>query len=123
MTKTFKSLCAIIVCALAVLTLASCSAQKQYDKYAEKIRVAEAKGEAITYAEVIDKLGQPTLNATASILGSGETGYAVWYADCADLEEVSALHEQGKSVPYIQITFAGGKATNAESGTSTPDEK
>ena len=76
MTKTIKSLFAVIVCALAILTLASCSAQKQYDKYAEKIRVAEAKGEAISYAEVIEKLGAPTLNATTSLFGSGETGYA-----------------------------------------------
>ena len=79
MTKTIKTICSLLVCALLVLTLASCSAQKKYEKYAEDIRVAVAKEEPKTYAEVIDKLGAPTVNLTASFGGSGENGSCTWY--------------------------------------------
>ena len=121
MTKTLKTICSLFVCALLVLTLASCSKQKEYEKYAEEIRVAEAKGEAKSYADVIGKLGAPTLNATFSMMGSGETGYCTWYADCADMKVVEAKLEAGEEVPYIQVTFSSGKAVDAKAGVSTPE--
>ena len=105
---------------LAASLIASCSAQKKYEKYAEDIRVAEAKGEAKTYAEVVDKLGAPTVNFTASLGGSGENGYCIWYADCASMDDVDAKLEAGKEVPYIRVTFSGGKAVDAKTGVDTP---
>lgn len=122
MTKTIKTICSLLVCALLVLTLASCSAQKKYEKYAEDIRVAEAKGEAKTYAEVIDKLGVPTQDLTSDLFGSGKGGWATWYADCETMKDVEAKLDAGKEVPYITVTFSGGKAVEAEAGVSTPEE-
>lgn len=122
MTKTIKTICSLFVCALLVLTLASCSAEKKYEKYAEDIRVAEAKGEAKTYAEVIDKLGAPTVNLTASFGGSGENGYCTWYADCASMDDVEAKLDAGKEVPYIRVLFSGGKAIEAKAGVKAPEE-
>lgn len=123
MTKTLKSICALLVCAVLTFTLASCSAQKKYEKMAEKIRVAEAKEEPLTYEEVVDKLGQPTVNGTISALGSGATGICVWYAGCESTEEFNEKLDNGKEVAYISVTFAKGKATNAEAGVKTPSEK
>lgn len=121
MTKTFKSICAVLVCALLALTLMSCSAEKKYEKYAEQIRVAEAKEEALTYAEVIEKLGAPTVNLTSSIFGSGESGWATWYDRCESQEDLDAKLEAGKSVPYISVSFSGGKAVDAKTGVKAPD--
>ena len=122
MTKTIKTICSLLVCALLVLTLASCSAQKKYEKYAEDIRVAQAKEEPKTYAQVIDKLGAPTVNFTASFGGSGENGYCIWYADCASMDDVEAKLEAGKKVAYITVTFSDGKAIKAEAGVKAPEE-
>lgn len=122
MTKTLKTICSLFICALLVLTLASCSKQKEYEKYAEDIRVAEAKGEAKSYADVLGKLGTPTVNATFALGGSGETGSCTWYADCANMDDVEAKLDAGKDVPYIQVTFSGGKAIDAKAGVSHPEE-
>lgn len=122
MTKTIKTICSLLVCALLVLTLASCSAEKKYEKYAEDIRVAVAKEEPKTYAEVIDKLGAPTVNITASFGGSGENGSCTWYADCASMDDVEAKLDAGKEVPYIRVLFSGGKAIEAEAGVKSPKE-
>lgn len=122
MTKIFKSICTVLVCALLTLVLVGCSAEKKYEKYAEQIRVAEAKEDPFTYAEVLEKLGTPTVNLTSSILGSGESGWATWYAGCETQKDVDAKLEEGKKVPYITVTFAGGKATNAKTGVEAPKE-
>ena len=123
MTKTFKSICTIFVVALLALVLVGCSAEKKYEKYAEKIRVAEAKNEALTYAEVIDKLGAPTINLTTSIFGSGETGWCTWYDGCDTTEELNEKLEAGKKVAYISVSFSGGKAVDAKTGVEAPKEE
>lgn len=123
MTKTLKSICALLVCAVLTFTLASCSAQKKYEKMAEKIRVAEAKEEPLTYEEVVDKLGQPTVNLSGSLFGSGVSGICTWYDGCESVEEFNEKLDAGKEVAYISVTFASGKATNAEAGVKTPSEE
>ena len=121
MTKTIKTICSLLVCALLVLTLASCSAQKKYEKYAEDIRVAAAKEEYKTYEEVVKKLGTPTVNLTGSLFGSGVSGLATWYADCANADELQAKLDAGKEVPYITVNFADGKAKDASTGVKAPE--
>ena len=125
MTKTFKSICAVLVCALLALTLMSCSAEKKYEKYAEQIRVAEAKEEALTYEEVIEKLGEATIdNTSAGDLFGMElkrVGVAYWYAGCESEEDLNAKLEAGKEVPWIKVTFADGVATDATTGVKAPD--
>lgn len=120
MTKTFKIICSVLVCALLTLTLASCSAQKKYEKIAEDIRVAVAKEEPLSYEKVVEKLGQPTINLSMSIGGSGVNGWITWYDGCENQDALDAKLEEGKEVAYIRVSFAGGKAVEAEAGVKTP---
>ena len=123
MTKTFKTICSVLVCALLTLTLASCSAQKKYEKYAEDIRVAAAKEDHITYEEAVKKLGEPTVNLSMSIGSSGVSGWVTWYDGCEDNDALEAKLEAGKEVAYITVSFSGGKAVDAKAGVETPKEK
>lgn len=116
MTKTIKVVCSVLACLLLVLGLASCSTQKKWEKYAEDIRVAEAKGEALSYADVLGELGTPTVNLTFSFGGSGESGDATWYEGCENDDELEAKLEAGEEVLYIHVRFSGGKAVDAETG-------
>lgn len=120
MTKTMKVICSVLVCALLTLTLASCSAQKKYEKIAEDIRVAVAKEEPLSYEKVVEKLGQPTINLSMSIGGSGVNGWITWYDGCENQDALDAKLEEGKEVAYIRVSFAGGKAVEAEAGVKTP---
>lgn len=120
MTKTMKVICSVLVCALLTLTLASCSAQKKYEKMAEDIRVAVAKEEPLSYEKVVEKLGQPTINLSMSIGGSGVNGWITWYDGCENQEALDAKLEEGKEVAYIRVSFASGKAVDAEAGVKTP---
>lgn len=123
MTKTMKIVCSLLVCALLTLTLASCSAQKKYEKMAEDIKVAHAKEEELTYEEVEKKLGEPTINLSMSIGGSGISGWITWYDGCEDEEALEAKLEAGKEVAYITVSFSGGKAVDAEAGVKAPAEE
>lgn len=123
MTKTMKIICSVLVCALLTLTLASCSAQKKYEKMAEDIRVAVAKEEPLTYEEVSKKLGDPTINLSASFGDSGVTGWITWYDGCEDQDALDAKLEAGKEVAYIRVSFSGGKAVDAEAGVKAPAEE
>lgn len=116
MTKTIKVVCSVLACLLLVLGLASCSTQKKWEKYAEDIRVAEAKGEALSYADVLGELGNPTVNLTFSFGGSGESGSATWYEGCGTYEDLQAKVDAGEEVLYIKVTFSGGKAIDAVTG-------
>lgn len=123
MTKTIKTICSLLACALLVFTLASCSAQKKYEKMAENIRVAQAKEEPLTYEDVAKKLGDPTIDLSASFGSSGKTGWITWYDGCEDNDAYEAKLEEGKEVPYITVSFRDGKAVDAEAGVKTPDKE
>lgn len=110
MKKFLKALVAVF----AIVALAGCS--KVSESYAEDIRVAEAKGEHITYAEVIDDLGLP--HAELALLGKVST----WYKGYDSKEEADAAYEAGKTVAYITITFdMNNKAVDAEYGERVPE--
>ena len=116
MKKTFKVIFSVLACMLLVFTLASCSAEKKFEKYEEKINVAAAKEDYISYDEVVKKLGDPTQNATVSLGNTKETGFCIWYAGCEDMDELKEKLEEGKEVPYIYVTFNDGDAIEAEFG-------
>lgn len=114
MKKTLRIFGLAFICSLLVLTLASCSAQKQLEKTAEKIRVAEAKEEPLTYEKVEKMLGEPTIDATVSVGSRGKSGLVTWYAGCKTIEEADEKVNAGKDVAYIVVTFEDGKAINAK---------
>lgn len=114
MKKTLRIFGLAFICSLLVLTLASCSAQKKFEKAAEKIRVAEAKEEPLTYEKVEKMLGEPTVDATVSLGSRGKTGLVTWYAGCKTMEEVKEKVNAGKDVAYIAVTFDDGKALDAK---------
>lgn len=116
MKKTFKVIFSVLVCMALVFTLASCSAEKKYEKYEEKINVAAAKEEYISYDEVVKKLGDPTKNTTVSYGNTKESGFCIWYAGCEDMDELEEKLEEGKEIPYIYVTFKDGNAIDAEFG-------
>ena len=119
MKKFFKAMLAV----LTVVVLASCS--KVTDSYAEKIRVAEAKGENMTYAEVIDDLGLPHEEwdfSIGSLISFGK--YSKWYKGYETKEEAQAALEEGKTVAYIVITFnSDNLAIDAEYKEETKEVK
>lgn len=123
MTKILKTISALFLCAIFVFALASCSAQKKYEKYAEDIRVAAAKEEPLSYVDVVSKLGEPTIDLSTDIFGSGKTGWITWYDGCEDLDAYEAKLEEGKKVAYIRVSFNGGEAVDAEAGVKTPEEE
>ena len=113
MKKFFKAMLAV----LTVVVLASCS--KVTDSYAEKIRVAEAKGENMTYAEVIDDLGLPHEEWNLVLVK-----YSKWYKGYETKEEAQAALEEGKTVAYIVITFnSDNLAIDAEYTEETKEVK
>ena len=107
-----------LVAVFAIGALAGCS--KVSEKYAEKINVAEAKNEPLLYSEVLDDLGQPHVDLTATLFGS-TNGWATWYKGYDSAEEADAAYEAGKTVAYITITVSDNKATNAEYGEKTKE--
>ena len=106
MKKLLKALIAVF----AVVVLAGCS--KVSEKYAEDIRVAEAKGEHITYAEVIDDLGLPHEEWNLLLVK-----FSKWYKGYDSKEEAKAAIEAGKEVAYITVSFdSNNRAIDAEYG-------
>ena len=91
---------------LLVVVLAACNIK---ESTAEKINEAFEAGEPWTYEEVIDKLGEPTVDYVAA--GSG---MAVWYKGYDSMEEAMEAYEDGKTIKAIMVTFAAGKAIASE---------
>jgi len=112
MKKFLKALVAV----LAVVVLAGCS--KVTEKYAEDIRVAEAKGEHMTYAEVVDDLWLPHSDISLPLIGKTAT----WYKGFKSADEANAAYEEGKTVAYITITFnSKDQAIDATYGEKTKE--
>lgn len=113
MKKLFKALLAVV----AVVVLAGCS--KVSEGYAEDIRVAEAKGEHMTYAEVIDDLGLPHEEWNLLLVK-----FSKWYKGYDSKEEALAAIEAGKKVAYITVSFdSNNKAIDAEYGEAVKEEE
>jgi hypothetical protein len=81
------------------------------ERYANKVNKAAKNNEHYSYSEVIDDLGDATIDATAG--GKYATGIAVWVKGCDDLEEAHEKYEDGKKLYSLTITFTAGKAVSA----------
>ena len=109
MKNIFKKVFGFCAALVMAFSLASCGISA---KTAEKINVAAAKDEHWTYAEVIEKFGEPTVNSYVAI-GSLSGGVVQYYVGYDSMEEVKAALEAGKTVKVLTITFVGDKATDA----------
>ena len=98
------------------LGLASCGINA---KSAEKINVAAAKEDHMTYLELEKKYGAPAIDLNLGMLGRTCT----WYEGCETVEEAQAKVEAGKTVDMLVVTFDGdGRALKAEYGVWEPKE-
>ena len=119
--KKFAKLLSVIVLTLSVVTLVACGSVSQ--KYADKVNSAAKEKKYVTYSEVQKALGDPGLNASGSVFGSGVTGVCTWYKGAKTYDAAKAKVDAGKSGPYIAITFVDGAATAATYGVWTAEEK
>lgn len=92
------------------------------EKTAEKINVAAAKEEHWTYAEVIEKLDAPTVDATVEVFGF-RAGAMTWYVGYESYDEAKAAVEAGKTVKVLVVTIVDGKATDADYSEWVKEEK
>ena len=99
----------------AVVGLSGCS--KVSASYAEKINVAAAKEEHITYAEVMEALGDEAQDYTVTILGS-TNGVIYAIKGVTNKEEFEELRESDKDTECLIITIINNKATAAKYATT-----
>ena len=116
MKRIFK-LSAISLIALVMLfTLASCAGINA--DFAVEIENKAAAEEHYTYDELVEKLGEPTINVSGAISLPGveikPTGIVQCSKGCADKEAYNQALEVGKTVPTLYVTFLNGKAMSAE---------
>lgn len=116
MKKVFKLSMVSLIALFAMFTLVGCA--KVSESFAEKINEkAEAK-EYYTYEELVEKLGDPTLDVSGSISIGGlevkPTGVAVWVDGYENMDDVEEALEDGKTIKSLTVTFLDGNATKAE---------
>ena len=102
------------------LSLTSCGISA---KTAENINVAAAKGDHWTYEEVIDKLGEPTINAYVDLGILGKGGYLTYYVGYETKEAAEAAYEEGKTVKILIVTLSEGVAKEAKYSEWSKEEK
>ena len=106
MKKFISKVLGFLGALLLVVVLAACNIK---ESTAEKIDEAFEAGEPWTYEEVVDKLGEPTVSYV--VAGSG---VAMWYKGYDSVDEAMEAYEDGKTLKAIMVTFAAGKAIDAE---------
>jgi PBP1b-binding outer membrane lipoprotein LpoB len=99
----------LLVCVLLVgcaFALASCGNISQ--GYADKINAAAKNGEAMSYDEVVEALGDEAIEIAAA-----KTGVVIAVAGVTSLEDLKTKIDNGETVKGIIVTMALGKATGA----------
>ncbi len=114
-----KKLFVFFALLFAVVGLTGCS--KVSASYAEKINVAAAKEEHITYAEVMEALGDEAQDYTVTILGS-TNGFIYAIKGVTTKEEFEELRDSEEPTECLIITIANGKATGAKYSTTEDAE-
>ena len=117
--KLVKRFSLVALLLVAVLSLASC---KGLEGLADDINKAAEDGEAMTYSQVMDELGDDVINYTADVPVVGRNGVLIKVKGCANWEEINEKLEAGKTVKGIVVTVIGGKATAAEYREITPED-
>ena len=114
-----KKLFVFFALLFAVVGLTGCS--KVSASYAEKINVAAAKEEHITYAEVMEALGDEAQDYTVTILGS-TNGFIYAIKGVTTKEEFEELRDSEEPTECLIITIGNGKATGAKYSTTEDAE-
>ncbi len=107
--KLTKSLLSLVLALVCVFMLFGCGlSQSDADKINEK---AEAD-EHFTYAEIVEKYGEPTINATLEVLGSRNG--VITYIEGVTKEEYDEKGEEAfKDAKTLIVTIVNNKATKA----------
>ena len=112
-----KVLSLLLVCAMMVLTLASCN--KASKDYANKVNEAAKSREYLTYETVMDDLGEDAVSFINPFVNSG---WVLLVDDCDTAEDIKELLEKDKTVKGLRITITLGKATKAVYTKITKDD-
>ncbi len=101
------------VAIFALFTLVGCAGINE--DFAAEIKEKAKVDEHYTYADLVDKLGDPTIDVSSNLGGLiGVSGVVQWSKGCADKAALDEKLEAGKTVPTLYVTFLNGKATSAE---------
>jgi len=114
MTKVFKRFLIIVVVLALTLTLTGCGFASKAQKLDEEFKA----GEKYSLADIKDKMGDPTYDATAF-----GTGAVVWVEGCDSKEDVEKLWEEGKSVDALVVTVVVNNVTSVDYIEGYKDEK
>ena len=116
MKKVFKLSMVSLIALFALFTLVGCAGINA--DFAAEINEKAKVDEHYTYGDLIDKLGDPTVDVSGSISIGGlevkPTGVAVWVDGYENMDDVEEALEAGKTVPTLYVTFVNGKAASAE---------
>ncbi len=120
MKKTLQivSLMLVLVC---MFSLVACSNVSQ--KYADKVNKAAENGEAYTYTQVMEDLGDEAIDVTADLPIVGRNGFIYAAKGCKSYDDIKAKIDAGEQVEGLTIVIAGGKATDASYGVINPEKK
>ena len=105
MTKVFKRFLIIVVVLALTLTLTGCGFASKAQKLDEEFKA----GEKYSLADIKDKMGDPTYEATVA-----GTGVVVWINGCDSKEEAEKLWEEGKSADALVVTVAFNNVTSVD---------
>ncbi len=109
----------ILVCILMVGVLASCGSNVS-ESYAKKINDAAKDKKHITYAEVMEDLGEEAISMVIGTEGY-ESGLIIAVKGVKSKEDLEKLVDEGDEVKGIVVTIAVGKATGAKYGEINED--
>ncbi|MBQ2717288.1 MAG: hypothetical protein IJF75_01650 [Clostridia bacterium] len=114
MKKTLKLVSVMLVLVALCSIFAACSKVSQ--GYADKINKAAEDGEAYTYTQVIEDLGDEAIDVTTDLPIVGRNGIIYAAKGCKTWDEIQAKIDAGEKVEGLTIVIAGGKATDASYG-------
>ena len=113
MKRIFKLSIMSFVALFALFTLVGCAGINA--DFAAEINEKAKVDEHYTYGDLIDKLGDPTVDVSSNLGGLiGVSGLVQWSKGCDSADAVEEALEAGKTVPTLYITFVNGKAASAE---------
>lgn len=116
MKRIFKLSMLSLVALFTLFTLVGCAGINA--DFAVEIENKAKSEEHYTYDELVEILGEPTINVSGSVSLPGveikPTGIVQWSKGCSNKDALDAALEAGKTVPTLRVTFANGKATGAE---------
>lgn len=115
-----KKLFVFFALLFAVVGLVGCS--KVSSSYADKINEAAKADEHMTYAEVMEDLGDEAQDYTFTVVGS-TNGFVYAIKGVTTKEEFEELRDSEEEVECLIITIVNNKATGAKYSTTADVEE